>query len=118
MRRFESLDTWRYEEKQVVELGTNRNFTLTQPKVLFNEDYYSVRRSIALENVSVDVIPEPDFYVYEFSYMVTGCCLYVKVIDECSAMKLIENHLKEFLHGNARKAIADFFEGNGKLEEK
>lgn len=110
MRRFESLDIWRYAEKQVIELGTNRNFTLTQPKVLFKEDYYSVRRAVAVENVDEYTISEPYFYVYEFSYMVSGGCLCIDIVDAKTALKLINDNLNNFLEGNAHICIKEFFE--------
>ena len=116
MRKFIGLDTWKYGEKQVEERGTGKTFTLTQPHKLFSEDYYTVRRAIAVENVGVGTIPEPDFNVYEFSYMVSGCCLCINIIDETTAMKLIQENLREFLHGTAHQKIVDFLEKT--LEEK
>ena len=116
MKKYESLDVWKYSEKQVLEEDTNRSFTLTQPKTLFREDYYSVTRAIAVENIQLYSIPVPEFYVYEFKYMTSGCCLCIAVIDEVSAMELINNNLKEFLHGNACRAITEFIEKNGKVD--
>ena len=54
MRVFIAKGNWSCEERQVVEKGTDKSFTLTQPKDLFYEDYYTVRRAIAVENVPVD----------------------------------------------------------------
>lgn len=101
---------WEYNERQVKERGTKKFFTLTQPKRLFAEDYYSVRRAIACENVPSNVVPERDFYVYEFSYMDTGCCMYVVTVDEDTAKELISTHMEEFLHGDACGCIRAFFE--------
>lgn len=101
--------SWQYGERQVKEKGTEKRFTLTQPKTLFSEDYYSVRRAIAVENVPVDVAPERDFYVYEFSYMETGSCLRITTVDETTAMELISTCLKEFLQGTASTYIKYFF---------
>lgn len=107
---------WQYGEKQVKEKGTEKNFTLTQPKTLFSEDYYTVRRAIAVENAPVDVVPERDFYVYEFSYMETGCVLRIVIVDESTAKELISSCLKEFLRGDADTYIKYFFEE--KLQER
>lgn len=101
---------WEYGERQVKEKGTEKRFTLTQPKQLFSEDYYTIRRAIACENVPGDVAPEKHFYVYEFSYMETGCCLCVITVDESTAKELISNCLTEFLQGNASTYIKYFFD--------
>ena len=112
MRVFFSEGDGRYQygERQVKERGTEKRFTLTQPITLFNEDYYSVRRAIACENVPGDVAPERDFYVYEFSYMETGCCLSVVTVDEATAKELISTCLKEFMQGKASTYIKYFFD--------
>lgn len=109
MRVFISKGIWSFGERQVVEKGTDKSFTLTQPKDLFYEDYYTVRRAIAVENVPVDVVPERDFYVYEFSYMGIGCVLNIVIVDEVTAKELISTCLTEFLHGNASSYIKNFF---------
>ena len=112
MRVFMSEGDGRYQygERQVKERGTEKRFTLTQPKQLFSEDFYTIRRAIACENVPSNVAPERDFYVYEFSYMETCCCLSVITVDENTAMELISTCLKEFLHGNAGAYIKNFFD--------
>lgn len=109
MRRFNPLNRWQYGEKQVEERGTGNKFTLTQPKKLFSEDYYSVVRTIAVHNVPADVVPENLFYVYEFSYMVSGCSSCVQFVDEETATKLIIENLEHFLHGCARGQIEAYF---------
>ena len=101
---------WEYGERHVKEKGTEKRFTLTQPKQLFSEDFYTVRRAIACENVPSDVAPEKHFYVYEFSYMETGCCLYVITVDETTAKELINTCLKEFMQGTASTYIKYFFD--------
>lgn len=110
MRKFISLDMWKHGEKQVQERGNFKRFTLTQPKQLFSEDYYTVRRAVAVENVDTQTIPEPYFYVYEFSYMVSGSCLCIDVVDAETALKLINDNLNNFLEGNAHIYIKEFFE--------
>lgn len=106
----EGNSRWEYGEHQVKEKGTEKRFTLTQPKQLFSEDFYTVRRAIACENVPSDVVPEKHFYVYEFSYMETGCCLYVITVDETTAKELINTCLKEFMQGTASTYIKYFFD--------
>ena len=59
---------WNYGEKDVAEPATGKEFVLTQPKRIYNEDYYNITRAIAVENVPVDVVPEPDFFVYKMDY--------------------------------------------------
>ena len=102
--------SWQYGERQVKEKGTEKSFTLTQPKTLFSEDYYLVRRAIAVENVPFYIPPEKDFYVYEFSYMETGSCLRVITVDEITAKELISTCLKEFMQGTASTYIKYFFD--------
>lgn len=110
MRVFISNGSWQYGECQVKEKETDKSFTLTQPKTLFDEDYYKVRRAIAVENVPVDVVPEKDFYVYRFSYMETGGCLRIVTVDEITAKELIGTCLKEFMQGTASTYIKCFFD--------
>lgn len=110
MRIFISERRWEYNEKNVREQGTDKKFVLTQPKQLFNEDCYTVRRAIACENVPVDVAPEKDFYVYEFSYMKTGSCLKIVIVDEVTAKELIGTRTTEFLRGTANTYINSFFD--------
>jgi len=112
MRVFTSRSDWAWGEREVVEKknDTCKFFTLTQPKTLFHEDYYSVRRTIAIENGPIDVDSEMDFYVYEFSYMGIGCVLHTVIVDEITAKELISTCLTEFLHGNATSYIKNFFE--------
>ena len=110
MKVFISEGRWEYGERQVKEKGTDKRFTLTQPKQLFSEDYYTVRRAIACENVPIDVVPEKDFYIYEFSYMETGSCLRIITVDEATAKELISTCLKEFMQGKASTYIKCFFD--------
>ena len=109
MRKFISLDMWKHGEKQVQERGNFKRFTLTQPKQLFSEDYYTVRRAIAVDNCPVDVVPEKDFPVYEFSYMDNQCCCVVKIVDQETAEHIIRTYLTEFLLGKATQKITDYF---------
>lgn len=112
MREFKGNPTmkWEYGEKQVTEIGTEKSFTLTQPNIIFREDYYFIRRAIAVDNCPVDVIPEPSFYVYEFAYLIADGCLVTKIIDRGTAYELIETNLPMFMEGEALSAIEDFFE--------
>ena len=109
MRTFFSEGTWEYGEKQVIEKGAAKRFTLTQPKTLLNEDYYTVRRAIAVDNCPIHVVPEEDFYVYEFSYMENGRCT-VKIVDDVLAYKLLKSNLQVFMEGRALNVIKCFFD--------
>lgn len=109
MREFIEQGKWEYKEKQVKEKGTNKTFTLTEPITLFREDYYEVRRVIAVDNCPVDVAPESDFYVYEFSYLTNNGSAAIKIVDHVTAYILISQHLDWFMQGRALSAIDDFF---------
>ena len=102
---------WCYREKSVVEEATGKQFTLTQPVDIFNEDTYGVRRCIACENVPVNIVPEKDFYVYEVTYMPHGYCCRTEMVSEDIFCMLMKEHLLEFLRGDARESIQKFFEG-------
>lgn len=118
MRHFIEKDRWACNEKTVLEVSGGKEFTLTQPKSLFNEDTYSVKRSIAVEIVPADVVPERDFYVYEIAYMPDGYSLCIGLVDEEAAMELIRDNLQLFLHGMANECIIDFFKGGKCCETK
>lgn len=109
MREFVGNGRWAFYEKQVREKGTNKSFTLTQPKQLFLEDYYVIRRAIAVDNCPANVVPESDFYVYEFTYFTSGAYVTIRIVDQETAQKLIGSNLELFLQGRATKAIENFF---------
>ena len=111
MREFLSMNQWRYGEKRVIEKETGKSFTLTDSQTMFSEDYYTVRRAIAVDNCPVDVVPEKDFPVYEFSYMDNQCCCVVKIVDQETAEHIIRTYLTEFLLGKATQKITDYFNG-------
>ena len=111
MREFIGMNKWQYAEKTVVDRETGKSFTLTQPKTIFSEDYYTVRRAIAVDNCPADVVPERDFTVYEFSYMDKQCCCVVKIVDQETAEDIIRTYLTEFLLGKATQKITDYFNG-------
>lgn len=110
MREFISRDNWTYREKQVIERETGKSYTLTDPVDLFKEDYYTVRRAIAVENCKADEVPENDFYVYEFVYMTDGCKLNVVIVDFFTAYDFIHKNLQYFMKGTALREIEKFFE--------
>lgn len=108
-RTFNDIGCWAHGEKQVIDNSTGKRFTLTQPQYIFREDYYHVRRGIAIENVPADVVPEKEFYVYEFSYMVSGTSLCIWNVTEDIALDVIGKNLPEFLQGKAGKCIEEYF---------
>ena len=108
-RMFDSLTEWKYSEKEVKEKGTGKTFTLTQPKKVFEEDFYHIKRSIACENVPTDVAAEEDFFVYEVSYMLPGCQLCVVYVSEDTATELVSSNVAAFLQGRAHGHIVEFF---------
>ena len=102
---------WTYGEKEVIEVGTDKKFTLTQPKVLFKEDSYHIKRSIAVAHESDNRgVQEDGFYAYEIAYMPDGYSLSIVTVDEQTAEKLISGNLLGFMHGTSREYIKNFFE--------
>ena len=112
MRRFieKEGNGWRCGEKNGVELESGKEYVLTQPKTLFSEDTYSIKRAVCCQNVSILEVPEKDFYVYEFAYMETDSSLKVVIVDEATAKELIGVCSTEFLHGTANTYIKAFFD--------
>lgn len=106
---------WQCGEKNVQEVGTERQYTLTQPVTLFSEDYYSIKRAIACCNTLCS-FEEDYLYVYEFSYMEDGC-LSVIIVDAQTAEEAIRLNLKEFLEGSACKCIAQYFKEKNNRRE-
>ena len=102
---------YKYGELPVKEIETGKTFTLTQPKTLFNEDYYIITRFIAVEDVPVDVVPEHDFYVYRVSWMEPGPVLIERIVSEDIMMDIMQKFPEQLLHGNACSYIQTYFEG-------
>lgn len=107
MRKFEpeGFNRWVYSEKNIIEPTTNKRFTLTQPKTLFSEDYYTVTRCIACENVPVDVVPEESFYLYEINYMPNGYSSKTVFVEENIMGCLLTEFLILFLRGEALNCL-------------
>ena len=105
MRKFEITSPYQYSEMQVTEQITNKSFTLTQKATLFTSDYYSVYRFIAVENVAINAIAEPDSYVYQFNYMCSGCTLTSVIVDEQTALQFISDNLLSFMQGKINSKL-------------
>ena len=99
MRKFITNGIYQYGEQQATEQGTNKTFTLTQRKKITESDYYDITRFIAVENVAINAIAEPDSYVYQFNYMTTGCTLTSVIVDEQTAQQFISDNLLSFMQG-------------------
>ena len=111
MRKFITDGYCQYGEQQATEQSTNRSFTLTQRKKITESDYYDVTRFIAVENVDINTIAEPDSYVYQFNYMCTGCTLTSVIVDEQTALQFISNNLLNFMQGQINsKVFQEYFE--------
>lgn len=111
MRKFIITSIYQYGEQQATEQSTNKSFTLTQRKKITESDYYSISRFIAVENVNADTIAEPDSYVYQFNYMVSGCTLTSIIVDEQTAHQFISNNLLSFMQGKINSNIFEnYFE--------
>ena len=99
MRKFITTSTYQYGEQQATEFQGEKTFTLTQRATLFKEDYYTVYRFIAVENADINAIAEPDSYVYQFSFLCSGCISDTIIVDEQTAKQFISDNLLSFLHG-------------------
>ena len=111
MRKFEINGIYQYGEQQAIEQYTGKLFTLTQKATLFNEDYYSISRYIAVENVGINAIAEPDSYVYQFNYMTSGSVLNSIIVDEQTALQFISDNLLSFMQGKINsKTFQEYFE--------
>ena len=111
MRNFTITSQYQYEEQQAKEQEAEKTFTLTQKKTLIEEDYYSISRFIAVENVDVNTIPEHDFYVYQFNYMSDGCTLNSVIIDEETAENFIHANTLKLMQGKlSTKDFQEYFE--------
>ena len=110
MRKFRSLGNIMWGEMEVVEINKDSycNYTLTQKHKLFDEDYYTVSRFIAVHNVPANVIPEKDFYVYRFTFMDNGCSTEM-ITDENAFVKRLFSNFEKFLKGEAYELIREFY---------
>ena len=110
MRKFITTSIYQHGEQQAIEQGTNKTFTLTQHKKITESDYYDVTRFIAVDN-EYNNTPEPDSYVYQFNYMVTGCSLTSIIVDEQTAKQFISDNLLSFIQGQiSSKLFQEYFE--------
>ena len=111
MRKFIANGYYQHGEQQATEQGTNKTFTLTQRKKITESDYYDITRFIAVENVDINTIAEPDSYVYQFNYMTTGCSLTSVIVDEQTAQQFISDNLLSFMQGQINsKTFQEYFE--------
>ena len=104
MRKFITTSIYQHGEQQAIEQGTNKSFTLTQRKKITESDYYDIVRYIAIDN-EYNNIPEPDSYVYQFNYMVTGCTLTSVIVDEQTAQQFISDNLLSFMQGQINSKL-------------
>lgn len=88
-------------EMTLVEVETNKEYTLTDMKTLFSEDFYTVRRFVAYHNVPANVVPDKEFFMYMFSFMPDGYSSTSYIVDEDAAMKIIGSNLEGFIRGEA-----------------
>ena len=105
MRKFITTSIYQHGEQQATNQGTNKTFTLTQRKKITESDYYDITRFIAVENVAINAIAEPDSYVYQFNYMCSGCSLNSIIVDEQTAYQFISDNLLSFMQGEINSNI-------------
>lgn len=110
-RYFVRNGSYEYAELPVKEIGTGKLFTLTQPKTLFNEDFYMITRFITVEDVPVNVVSEPYFYVYKICWMEPGSVLIERIVSEDIMMDIMQKFPEQLLHGDACDCIQTYFEG-------
>ena len=111
MRKFITTSTYQYGEQQATEFQGEKTFTLTQRATLFKEDYYTVYRFIAVENADINAIAEPDSYVYQFSFLCSGCISDTIIVDEQTARQFISDNLLSFMQGRINsKLFEEYFE--------
>ena len=104
MRKFITTSIYQHGEQQATEQGTNKTFTLTQRKKITESDYYDITRFIAVDN-EYNNTPEPDNYVYQFNYMVTGCSLTSVIVDEQTAKQFISDNLLSFMQSKINSIL-------------
>ena len=104
MKKFKITSQYAYNEIQVTEQNTEKTFTLTQKATLFTSDYYSVYRFIAVDN-EYNNTPEPDSYVYQFSFLCSGCISDTIIVDEQTAKQFISDNLLSFIQGKINSNI-------------
>lgn len=109
MRQFINNGSWQHGEKQITEKRSGKSFTLIDPVQLFSEDYYTIRRALAVDNCNAEECGEFDFYVCEFLYMTKGSTLEIKIVDIETAHNFINQYLWMLMHGTALKEIETFF---------
>jgi len=113
MRNFIEKDNgWWCGEKRIVEPATGKVFNMIQPNRIFDEDSYAITRAVAVEEIT---LTEPDFFVYQISYMPDGYSLCIRTVDEDTVLKLVSANMQAFMQGKARECIVKFFED---LKEK
>ena len=110
-RYFVKNGSYAYAELPVKEIDTGKTYILTQPKTLFNEDYYTITRFIAVEDVLIDVVPEPDFYVYKIAYLEYGTVCCIKIVSEDILLDIIDKYKLPLIRGNANECLRKYFEG-------
>ena len=95
---YKALNQWNYGELEVEEIGTGKRYTLTQRHTIANEDSFCIYRTVSVPHQG----NEDYGYIYQFSYFGkgTGTTCFVSIVDEETAIKIIQEHTKEYLQGH------------------
>ena len=110
MRKFIANGHYQHGEQQATEFQGEKTFTLTQRATLFTSNYYTVYRFIAVENADINAIAEPDSYVYQFSFLCSGCISDTIIVDEQTALQFISDNLLSFMQGRINsKLFEEYF---------
>lgn len=107
------FEGWQYHEKAVFEESTGKQFTLTQPERMLEEDTYHITRCLAIEDVSVDVVPERPFYVYEIVYMPDGYSSREVFVSEDFLVRMLKKYCEDFLHGTGNEVLKNCLSNGG-----
>lgn len=105
MKKYIIKSPYEYGEMQIEDPEAKKTYTLTDRKVLFHEDFYSVTRFLACENVDINTVPESDFYLYMVCYMGYNCTSTSYITTEENIKSIVGENLEAFLRGRAWEVL-------------
>lgn len=94
MRRYKIKNTNQYETVVCID---NVNFTLTQPKTLYSDDFNGIASYIPVAVDEADDDKAPKF-IYSYSYMTNHCTLIKAYVDEECILKIMRDCITYFIH--------------------
>jgi len=112
MKVYVGATLWQNGERKVNLFGTEKYYTLTQPHPVFQEEFYSITRAVAVANYPC-FGNEVYFHVYEISYLGMDGLSRSLVVDAETAKELLVTYAAEFLDGTACNYMESFFKKQG-----